>query len=176
MTAGTLYLTECSITSSSLLNSVSGIGGVGGTIIMRDCLLTTTGTPSLISYSGSLTIRQCNLINTSGSTGVNPLVVLNPTVSTPCEISYSTLQYTSSVSAANKICVRVNGATGTTASLVNFVNNLFICEGATSGSGTYCIDKGVTGSATINYGNLLAGATAHSIDPSIVKTLYYSVP
>jgi len=182
---GTLYLTESRITSnitavSNLL--LSGIGGIGGTIIMRDCLLTSSGTNSIINYSGSLTVRQSNIINTSATGTVNPLVNFKPSVSlTPCEISYSTLQYTTGagVTGTNKICVRVDVGAGVTASLVNFANNLLLCEGAQSGSSPnnfHCIDKTGTGSATLSYGNLLAGATAHAIDATITKTQFNTVP
>jgi hypothetical protein len=175
---GTLYLTESRITSPTA-GPLPGIGVTGNTasLIMRDCLMTSSGSPSLINCIGNLTIRQSNLINTSTATNVNPIVSFNPTANNSCEISYSTLQYTSAISALNKICVRSNPSVGITASLVNFVNNLLICEGAQSGLGTYCIDKVVgSGPVTLSYGNVLAGATARVIDPTITKTPFNSVP
>jgi hypothetical protein len=172
---GTLFLTESRITSPvSGINPSIGVIGAAASLIMRDCLVTSTGTPSIFSCIGNLTIRQSNLINTNATASVNPLVNFNPTVNgNTCEISYSTLQYTSSVSAANKICVRANPSAGVTGSFVNFVNNLLICEGATAGLGTYCIDKVVgSGPVTLSYGNVLAGATARVIDPTIIKTAF----
>ena len=179
---GTLYLTECRITSPTT-GTVPGIGLTGPTasIIIRDCLITSSGTPSLITCVGSMIMRQCNLINTSTSDTVNPLVTYNPTASgTTFEMSYTTLQYTSAtVSSINgKICIRCNPTAGITASLVNFVNNLLICEGSRSGTGPnyYCINKAVgSGPVTLSYGNLLAGATANLIDPTITKTQYVTV-
>jgi hypothetical protein len=179
---GTLFLTECRITSptSGLLPSI-GVTGAIANLIMRDCLITSSGTPSIITSVGSLTIRQCNIINTSASASVNPLVNYNPTAAgTTCEISYTTLQYTSAVSAANKICIRANPTAGITAAITNCVNNLLICEGAQSGSGPtnfHCIDTVAgAGPVTLSYGNLLAGATAHKIDAPITKTQYVTVP
>jgi len=181
---GTLFLTECRITSpTSAVPPIAGIGVTGATasLIMRDCLMTSSGTSSMIICNGSITIRQCNIINTSASASVNPLVTYNPTASgTSCEISYTTLQYTSAVSAANKICIRANPTAGITAAITNCVNNLLICEGAQSGSGPtnfHCIDKVAgSGPVTLSYGNLLAGATAHKIDAPINKTEYNTVP
>jgi hypothetical protein len=179
---GTLFLTECRITSptSGLLPSI-GVTGAIANLIMRDCLITSSGTPTMITSVGSMTIRQCNIINTSTAANVSPLVTYNPTASgTTCEISYCTLQYTSAVSALNKICIRSNPSAGVTATITNCVNNLLICEGAQSGSGPtnyHCIDT-VAGAGPVNltYGNLLAGATAHKIDAPINKTQYLTVP
>ena len=177
---GTLYLTECRVTSPTT-GTVPGIGLTGPTasIIIRDCLITSSGTPSLITCVGSMIMRQCNLINTSVLTTVNPLVNYNPTAAgTTCEISYTTLQYTSAVSAPNKICIRANPTAGITAAMVNCVNNLLICEGSQSGGPQFhCIDKVVgSGPVTLSYGNLLAGATANRIDGNITKTQYVTVP
>jgi hypothetical protein len=135
----------------------------------------------MISSVGSITIRQCNIINTSTAANVSPLVTYNPTASgTTCEISYSTLQYTSAtVSAINgKICIRCNPTAGVTATITNCVNNLLICEGSQSGGPQFhCIDKAFgSGPVTLAYGNLLAGATANRIDATITKTQYVTVP
>jgi len=179
---GTLFLTECRITSptAGVLPSI-GVTGATASLIVRDCLITSSGTPSIITSVGNLTIRQCNIINTSTSVSVNPLVNYNPTASgTSCEISFCTLQYTSAVSALNKICIRSNPTAGITATITNCVNNLLICEGAQSGSGPtnfHCIDTVAgAGPVTLSYGNLLAGATAHKIDAPITKTQYTTVP
>jgi len=179
---GTLYLTECRVTTPTT-GSFPGIGLTGPTasIIIRDCLITSSGTPSLITCVGSMIMRQCNLINTSVLTTVNPLVNYNPTAAgTTCEISYTTLQYTSAVvaSANGKICIRCNPTAGITAAMVNCVNNLLICEGSQSGGPQFhCIDKVVgSGPVTLSYGNLLAGATANRIDGNITKTQYVTVP
>jgi len=181
---GTLFLTECRITSpvSGSFPSI-GVTGAIANLIMRDCLITSSGTPTMITSVGSMTIRQCNIINTSTAANVSPLVTYNPTASgTTCEISYSTLQYTSAtVSAINgKICLRCNPTAGITATITNCVNNLLICEGSQSGTGPanyHCIDKAFgSGPVILTYGNLLAGATAHNIDSTITKTQYQTVP
>jgi len=179
---GTLYLTECRVTTPTTgTNPGIGLTGPTASIIIRDCLITSSGTPTLISCVGSMIIRQSNLINTSTSASVDPLVTYNPTASgTTFEMSYSTLQYTSAtVSAINgKICIRCNPTAGITASLVNFVNNLLICEGSRTGTGPnyYCINKAFgSGPVTLSYGNLLAGATANLIDSTITKTQYVTV-
>ena len=174
---GTLFMTNCRINgpTSGVLPAIGGIGNV--ITVIRDCLITTTGTPSLINHLGSLTLRQCNLINSSASAAVSPLVVFAPTVTlTSLEISNSSLQYTSAVSAANKICLRVTVATGIQAVITNFVNNLLLCEGAQSGSPNFhCVDKTGLGTATMTLGNCVAGATAYRIDNTITHTQYQAV-
>ena len=179
---GTLFLSECRITSPTT-GTFPGIGVTGNTasIIMRDCLMTSSGTPSMITCIGSLAMRQCVLTNTSTDATVNPLVNYNPTAAgNSCEISYCTLQYTSAVAATNKICVRANPTAGITATIINFVFNLLLCEGAQSGTSPnnfHCIDRvSAGGPVTLSYGNLLAGATAHQIDSTITKTQYQTVP
>ena len=178
---GTVYLTECRFTCPTT-GTFTGIGSAGlsnPTLIMRDCVLTTSGHPTLVEYSGNLTMRQCTLTNTSALSTVSSLVVYNPVNNNnSCEISYCTLQYTSGTSALNKICIRAGtpGATIST-SLVNCVYNLLLCEGAQSGMGQHCIDKAAgSGAVSLSYGNLLGGAVAHRIDGTISKTQYNSVP
>jgi len=178
---GTVYLTECRFTCPTT-GTFTGIGSAGlsnPTLIMRDCVLTTSGHPTLVEYSGNLTMRQCSLTNTSALSNVSSLVVYNPVNNNnSCEISYCTLQYTSGTSALNKMCIRAGtpGATIST-SLVNCVYNLLLCDGAQSGSGQHCIDKAAgSGPVSLSYGNLLGGATAYRIDGTISKTQYNSVP
>jgi hypothetical protein len=177
---GTLFMTNCRIVgpSTGSLPAIGGTGSAASTII-RDCLITTTGTPSLINHIGTLAVRQCVLTNTSASVSVGPLVIYAPTTAgTTCEISYCTLQYTSVVSALNKICVRASSALGVTAAFVNFVYNLLLCEGAQSGTGPanyHCADNTGPGTATMRLGNCVAGDTAHSIDTAISHTQYQAV-
>jgi hypothetical protein len=157
-------------------NSVEGITG-SATLIMRDCFMGTAGSSSMILYQGNLTVRQCNLVSTSASSGVNAIIQYNPLVANrTCEVSYCVLQYTSSATGALKGCIVVSN--GATTALVNIVNNLLICEGATNGSPNFhCIWKtSAVNACTMSYGNLLAGATAHNIDANITKTEYVTVP
>jgi hypothetical protein len=178
---GTLFMTNCRINGPST-GSLPAIGGIGATAItiMRDCLVTTTGNNSLIDHIGTLTMRQCNLINSSSSILVKPLIIYSPILNLKSlEISYSSLEYTSAVSAVDKICVRVNvTGVGITAVITNFVNNLLQCEGAQSGTGPnnfHCVDKTGLGTATMKLGNCLAGNTAHQIDANITHTQYSAV-
>jgi len=177
---GTCYLTECRMTCYTGVGALAGIGGSGTTanLIMRDCVLTSAGVSPIIQYTGNLTMRQCTLTNTNTTASVNPLVLLNPTLaSTTCEISLSQLIYTSATSAANKMCIRVTPSATFNVALVNTVNNLLICEGATSGAPqTHCIQNTGAGTCSLFYGNLLAGATAHNIGSGITKTQYTTVP
>jgi hypothetical protein len=163
----------CSPTSS-----VEGIIG-SATLIMRDCFMSTAGAASMILYQGNLTVRQCNLVSTSASSGVNAIIQYSPLViNRTCEVSYSVLQYTSSATAALKGCIVVSNGAAT--ALVNIVNNLLICEGATNGSpNPHCIWKTTASAAnacTMSYGNLLGGATAHNIGSGITKTQFSAVP
>jgi hypothetical protein len=176
---GTCYMTECRMTCSPT-NSVEGIIG-SATLIMRDCFMGTTGAASMILYQGNLTVRQCNLVSTSASSGVNAIIQYTPlVVNRTCEVSYSVLQYTSATAGTLKGCIVVSNGAAT--SLVNIVNNLLICEGSLNGTGLnnyHCIWKTTSSSGnacTMSYGNLLAGASAHAIDSTITKTQFNIVP
>jgi hypothetical protein len=177
---GTCYLTECRMTCYTGAGGFAGIGGSGTTanLIMRDCVLSSAGVSPMVQFTGNLTMRQCTLTNTNATAAVNPLVLFNPTAaSTTCEISLSQLIYTSATTATNKICIRVTPSATFNVALVNTVNNLLICEGATSGTPQiHCIDNTGAGTCTLFYGNLLAGATAHNIGSGITKTEYVTVP
>jgi hypothetical protein len=177
---GTCYLTECRMTCYTGVGAFAGIGGSGtvANLIMRDCVLTSAGVSPMVQFTGNLTMRQCTLTNTNATASVNPLVLFNPTAaSTTCEISLSQLIYTSATTAANKICIRVTPSATFNVALVNTVNNLLICEGATSGAPQiHCIENTGAGTCTLFYGNLLAGVTAHNIGSGITKTEYVTVP
>ena len=177
---GTCYLTECRMTCYTGVGGFAGIGGSGtvANLIMRDCVLSSAGVSPMVQFTGNLTMRQCTLSNTNATASVSPLVLFNPTAaSTTCEISLSQLIYTSATTAANKMCIRVTPSATFNVALVNTVNNLLICEGATSGSPNFhCIENTGAGTCTLFYGNLLAGATAHNIGSGITKTEYVTVP
>lgn len=177
---GTCYLTECRMTCYTGAGAFAGIGGSGtaANLIMRDCVLTSAGVSPIVQFTGNLTMRQCTLTNTNTTASVNPLVLFNPTAaSTTCEISLSQLIYTSATTATNKMCIRVTPSATFNVALVNTVNNLLICEGATDGSPNFhCIQNTGAGTCTLFYGNLLAGATAHNIGSGITKTQYVTVP
>jgi hypothetical protein len=181
---GTCYLTECRMTCYTGVGAFAGIGGGGvagfptPNLIMRDCVLTSAGVSPMVQYGGNLTMRQCTLTNTNTTASVAPLVLFNPTAgSTTCEISLSQLLYTSGTTATNKMCIRATPSATFNVALVNTVNNLLICEGATSGAPqTHCIQNTGAGTCTLSYGNLLAGATAHNVGPGITKTQYSTVP
>jgi hypothetical protein len=157
----------------------SGVEGIFGsaTLIMRDCFMGTAGPAGMILYQGNLTVRQCNLVSTSASSGVNGIILYQPPVANrTCEVSYCVLQYTSPNTAALKGCIVVSNGAAT--ALVNIVNNLLICEGATNGNPNFhCIWKtSAVNACTMSYGNLLGGATAHNIDANITKTQFSAVP
>ena len=115
--------------------------------------------------------------STSASAVANPLVRTNNSATIPVEISLSKLEYTSATTdtGGNKCCVQFNGS-GTSTALI--YSNLLICEGATTASGgqIQCIQDPGAGAVTLSYGDLLAGATAHHIAPTITKTQLTSVP
>ena len=67
------------------------------------------------------------------------------------------------------------GTTGT--QNLEITGCLLVCEGAITGVGgqIQCIQKTGAGVSNCTYGNLLAGATAHHIAPTITHTAYIAV-
>ena len=170
-TTGSVFITECRIsnTAGSCLTCAS-------TIIIRDCVISTTGTGSCVVASAGTSIRQSNISSSSASTGVAPLV--NITNSNPATINlgFNRIEYTNTTTdvTGNKCCIKFAGSGVATA---NIYQSLLLCEGAITGSPQIqCIQDTGAGAVNISYGGLLAGATAHHISPNATKTAFTPVP
>ena len=170
-TTGTVFITESRIsnTSGSCLTCAS-------TIVIRDCVIATSGTGACVVASAATTIRQTVLQSTSASTGVQPL--LNITNSNPATqfLGFNRYEYTSAVTdvTGNKCCIKFAGSGVATASIYQ---SLLICEGAITGSPQIqCIQDTGAGTVNLSYGGLLGAGPAHHISPNVTKTAFTPVP
>lgn len=179
---GTMYITETRITGGTSQSNAE-ISNSLGALFMRDVVIDgSLAATGLVSNSNTITsLRQCYFTSTSASTAVNPLIKFGG----PSGAAVQTIEifdckfvYTSSAvdTVGNKCCIQMAGLTGT--QNIDIAGCLLICEGATTAVGgqIQCIQKINAGTCNMKYGNLLAGATANHISPSIVKTAYTPVP
>ena len=171
--SGALFISESRINTSGGLCVLSATA-----ITMRDCVLNQTGTnPCIESSGGSTSIRQSFITSTSTSTSPAALIRFTNTGSATSEIGFCRIDYTSAATDAggNKCCIQYAGSITHTSSVYN---NLLLCQGATTGVGPniQCIQDTGAGGVTLAYGQLIAGATAHHIAPTITKTEYTTVP
>jgi hypothetical protein len=171
--SGALFVTECRISagSSSVILSATAI-------TVRDCIITQSGVnPCIETSGGSTTIRQCVIISTSTSATPAALVRFTNTGNTINEISLCRIEYTSTTTdtGGNKCCIQFAGAGFATSQIYT---NLLLCQGATTGTGgqIQCIQDTGAGGVNLTYGQLLAGATAHHIAPTVTKTQFITVP
>jgi hypothetical protein len=171
--SGSLFMSE------SRINSTSGLCISATTAItIRDCILVQNGTsPAIETSAGSTTIRQCFISSTSTSTTPSALIRFINGGNATAEIGFSKIEYTSSAvdTGGNKCCIQYAGAGFNTSSLYSC---LLLCQGAITGSGgqIQCIQDPGAGGVNLSYGQLIAGATAHHIAPTITKTAYNIVP
>lgn len=169
-TTGTVFITECRISNTASTTITSS-----ATLTIRDCVVSTSGTGSCVNGSAATTIRQSVITSSSASTGVQPLVTISNTNPAVIEISFCKLEYLSTVTdvTGNKCCVKFAGSNTATASVFD---NLFLCEGAITGSPQIqCIQDTGAGAVNISFGNLKAGLTATHISPNATKTAYNTV-
>jgi hypothetical protein len=167
---------SATIQNSNLTGSGIAVLQNAGTLTVRNCILNVTSNNTLVQAPGATTIQNSILTNSAAGPGFPSIVNFTNTGTATTEITRCTLQYTSVVvdSGANKCCVRFSG-TGTNNSQI--VQCLLLCEGAVTGSPQIqCIQDTGTGGVNLSYGGLLAGATAHHIAPTIVKTAFTPVP
>lgn len=178
---GTMYITETRITGGTSQSNAE-ISNSLGALYMRDVVIDgSLAATGLVSNSNTITsLRQCYFTSTSASTSVNPLVKFggpSGAVVQTIEIFDCKFVYTSSAvdTVGNKCCIQMAGLTGT--QNIDIAGCLLICEGATTAVGgqIQCIQKINAGVCNMKYGNLLAGATANHISPTIVKTAYIAV-
>ena len=173
---GTTYITECRIISNNLTGAVNpaiAIGS-GAVVTIRDSTISNQASnPSaVITCNGTLTVRGCVIQSANASTSPQALVIFSGSGGKFIEFSNCNLTYSSVVVdvVGNKCCVQFQNATGTYT--VIMTNCVLLCEGAITGVGSQiqCVQKPGAGIVTMSYGNLLSGATANHIAPTITHT------
>ena len=92
------------------------------------------------------------------------------------EMTYCQIKYANTLTdtGGNKCCIQF---TNNNAVVISMIYCLLSCQGAITGVGgqIQCIQRTGAGTVTLSYGNLLAGATAHHIAPTIIKTALTTV-
>jgi len=146
-----------------------------------------TGAQSFITVGGvgRINLFGCILTQSSTASNVQPIIsILNNTaVTSSSTISSSTIQYTSSASDSGtglKCCIRWNNSSSS--NTYNLLNNLFICEGATTTNGTagqyLCVQKASSGAVALKYFSNAGGATANHLPNAgsgLSKTAFISI-
>jgi hypothetical protein len=177
---GTAFLTECRVTGATATYPAID-ADAGSTVTIRDCTISnpTTNVASVITSTGTISIHNSIIqsLNTT-STVLQPIITFSSsTTAESIEITYSQIKYANILTDTGgaKCCIRF---TNSNAVVKRMIYCLLFCEGAITGVGgqIQCIQQTGTGTVTLSYGNLLAGATAHHIDPTIIKTQLISVP
>jgi hypothetical protein len=149
--------------------------------------LLSVGTQSMIICSGSgrLNLFGCILTQTSTASTVQPIISITNTsnATSSSTISSCTIQYTSSASDAGtglKCCIRFNNTSS--ANTYNLINNLFICQGATTTNGIIgqilCVQKASAGAVALSYFGNCAGSTANhfpNAGSGLTKTAFIAV-
>jgi hypothetical protein len=149
--------------------------------------LLSAGTQSMVVCGGSgrFNLFGCILTQTSTSSTVQPIISINnsATVTSSSTISSSTIQYTSSASDTGtglKCCIRYNNASS--ANTYNLLNNLFICQGATTTNGSagqfLCVQKASAGAVALLYFGNSGGSTANhfpNAGSGLTKTAFIAV-
>ena len=179
---GTSYITECRINSNngtSSANAAIAIGA-GAIVTLRNSTISNQilNPSAVITNNGTFTMRNCIVqsLNTA-STTLQALIIFSGSANKVLEISNCNLTYANVLTdtSTNKSCIQFANATGSYTLTMTFC--LLQCEGAVTGSGAniQCIQKPGAGSATMLYGNLIAGATANHIAPAITHTAFINV-
>ena len=149
--------------------------------------LLSVGTQSMVICSGAgrFNLFGCILTQTSTSSTVQPIISITNTANATSSstISSSTIQYTSGASDAGtglKCCIRYNNTAS--ANTYNLINNLFICEGATTTNGIIgqflCVQKALAGAVALKYYSNAAGSTANhftNAGSGLTKTAFIGV-
>jgi hypothetical protein len=163
------------ITESRISNSLGTCITSASTLLLRDCLITTSNTGSIIVGNSNTTIRQCVIQSSSASGDVSPLVEFNNVNPATTEITFCKLRFQNASidTLGNKCCVKFSGASTNNSTMFDC---LLLCEGAiTGGANIQCIQDTGGGAVNLLYSGLRAGATANHIAPTVTKTQYVAV-
>jgi len=173
---GTIAIADCSMTACSIYNSdltsiqlnTSALFLTQTNILNNPLLANTTN--SFITVSGSARLNLFGVLIVQGSTAstVQPIISINNSsnATSGSTISSSTIQYTSATSDAGtglKCCIRFNNSAS--CNTYTLLNNLFICQGATTTNGSagqfLVVQKAQAGSVGLSYFGNCGGSTAN---------------
>ena len=129
-----VYATECMFVATDAANVavISGNTSEKTSLILDNCQLVTAGAEgSLIDMTGSLTVRNCSLLNTAAGTTLAPLIIaqsgatLTPVVSLEGSVlKYNDLQ---ADTGGDKLAIRFNAPTQPiTAKMTNCTLSIFL--------------------------------------------------
>ena len=175
---GTAFMTECRVTGATTTHPAIDADS-GSSVTIRDCTISnpTTNVASVINSTGTISIHNSIIqsLNTT-STVLAPIISFgSSTTAESIEMTYCQIKYANTLTdtGGNKCCIKF---TNSNAVVKRMIYCLLICEGAITGTPQIqCIQKTGAGTVTLSYGNLLAGATAHHIAPTIIKTALTTV-
>lgn len=175
--------TNCNFTSNSQGSNAMVVRAGKGNFLLCNFNIDSATAVIQGTQTGSMSLQYCNVINTYAQTGLpfTPLIFLSNNVTTiDYKFNFCRIEYTSKVVDAglNKCCIQLNNTAGTNL-IFEVTYCLLLCEGARRtnfGTNYQCIQDLGPGTATCNYGNLLAEATAHHITTAINKVEFVTVP
>lgn len=174
----TSFITECRIIGSTGNFTAIGIGPNATATTFRNTNITASSISNIITCTGNLTMRDCNVTNTSANSTTPALIQFGGSANKTLDMTLCSLIYTSAVTdtIGNKCCIQFINTAATYTATITYTNML--CEGAITGSGgqIQCIQDTGAGSVVLSYGGLLAGATANHISPNVTKTALTPVP
>lgn len=176
---GTAFMTECRVTGATATHPAIEADS-GSSVTIRDCTISnpTTNVASVINSTGTISIHNSIIqsLNTT-STVLSPIISFgSSTTAEAIDITYCQVKYANTLTdtGGNKCCIKF---TNSNAVVISMIYCLLSCQGAITGVGgqIQCIQRTGAGTVTLSYGNLLAGATAHHISPTITKTSLITV-
>lgn len=176
---GTAFMTECRVTGATTTHPAIDADS-GSSVTIRDCTISnpTGNIQSVILSTGTISIHNSIIqsLNTT-STVLQPIIRFSSsTTAESIEMTYCQIKYANTLTdtGGNKCCIQF---TNSNAVVISMIYCLLSCEGAITGVGgqIQCIQKTGTGTVTMSYGNLLAGATANHIAPTIIHTALVTV-
>jgi len=190
---GTIAIADCSMTACSIYNSdltsiqlnTSALFLTQTNILNNPLLANTTNSFITVSGSGRLNLFGVLIVQGSTSSTVQPIISINNSANatSASTIQSSTIQYTSATSDAGtglKCCIRFNNASS--ANTYNLINNVFICQGATTTNGSagqfLVVQKAQAGAVAINYFGNCGGSTANhfpNAGSGLTKTAFIAV-
>ena len=177
--AGTTFMTECRVTGASATYPAIDADSASS-VIIRDCTISnpTTNVANVILSTGTINIHNSIIqsLNTTSTVLAPVMQFSSSTTAESIEMTYCQIKYANTLTdtGGNKCCIQF---TNNNAVVISMIYCLLSCQGAITGVGgqIQCIQRTGAGTVTLSYGNLLAGATAHHIAPTIIKTALTTV-
>ena len=176
---GTAFMTECRVTGATSTYPAIDADS-GSSVTIRDCTISnpTGNIQSVILSTGTISIHNSIIQSLNTTSTVLAPVIQFSSSTTPesIDITYCQVKYANTLTdtGGNKCCIKF---TNSNAVVISMIYCLLSCEGAITGVGgqIQCIQRTGAGTVTLSYGNLLAGATANHIAPTIIHTALVTV-